>query len=159
MYSKNVFIVHISIVIIETVHLIPILPCFVNVMKNAMRHKMSKNGIFWHFMTHGIFHNIDKIWHYGYQMNRLNNYNWYMKYENIFWIEFFTKNGNFAFDPFFLCIWAEIPLYLKYGESRMNLSSKLIFFCIFSLYYTHRTSFQRENLASLKFWNFDTPFW
>ena len=87
-----------------------------------------KNGIFWHFMTHGIFHNIDKIWHYGYQMNRLNNYNWYMKYENIFWIEFFTKNGNFAFDPFFLCIWAEIPLYLKYGESRVDLSSKVKFF-------------------------------
>ena len=89
---------------------------------------MSKNGIFWHFMTHGIFHNIDKIWHYGYQMNRLNNYNWYMKYENIFWIEFFTKNGNFAFDPIFLCIWAEIPLYLKYGESRVDLSSKVKFF-------------------------------
>ena len=61
-------------------------------------------------------------------MNRLNNYNWYMKYENIFSIEFFAKNGNFAFDPFFLCIWAEIPLYLKYGESRVDLSSKVKFF-------------------------------
>ena len=51
-----------------------------------------------------------------------------MNYEDIFRIQFFTKNGHFDFDPFFLCIWAEIPLYLKYGESRVDLSSKVKIF-------------------------------
>ena len=52
-----------------------------------------------------------------------------MKYENIYRIDFFfTKNGNFVFDPIFICIWAEIPLYLKYGESRVDLISKVKFF-------------------------------
>ena len=51
-----------------------------------------------------------------------------MKYENIFRKEFFTKNGNLVFDPFFLSISAEIPLYLKYGESRVDLSSKVKIF-------------------------------
>ena len=43
-------------------------------------------------------------------------------------MQFIKKNGNFAFDPIFLCIWTEIPLYLKYGESRVDLSSKVKFF-------------------------------
>ena len=52
-----------------------------------------------------------------------------MNYEDIFRIQFFLKkNGHFDFDPFFLCIWAEIPLYLKYGESRVDLSSKVKIF-------------------------------
>ena len=42
-FPKNDFILDLSFVRIETVHLIPILQCFVNFMKNAMCRKMSEN--------------------------------------------------------------------------------------------------------------------
>ena len=76
MYGKNQIVKmfqnpRISILLSETLLLIPIMSMFVENMSYAICHNMSKNVILWLIMTYGVQHIFNKHGHDGYQKNRI----------------------------------------------------------------------------------------
>ena len=128
------FDTHIAILYDILCHMVNVIKC----------HKMAFYDILWHLPYAIKYH---KVWQYGYQMNRLDQKNWYMEFKSVGQEIFFAKipknwKTKFSFSEF-LCI-LKLPWAMRIFALERN-------FLHFSTLLYARTNISYANFDCSKF--------